>query len=68
MAKLEIDQSDLLKLKDVLESNVQFHKSRDEMNGAVHLAKTVRHSPLTSETIAAYERLVAILHPGIAVS
>lgn len=58
---MEIDKSDLLKILDVLKSNEEFHTSRDRMNGALHLAREVRYSPLTSETIAARERLEKIL-------
>jgi hypothetical protein len=54
---MNIDKSDLLKVLDVLKGNELFHKSRDIMNGALHLAKEVRYSPLTTETINAVERL-----------
>ena len=58
---MEVDKSDLLKILDVLKGNEEFHVARDEMNGAVHLAREVRFSPLTSVTIAARERLEKIL-------
>ena len=58
---MEIDKSDLLKILDVLKVNEEFHRNRDLMNGALHLAKEVRFSPLTSETISAVERLNSIL-------
>ena len=58
---IPVDESDLLKLRDVLAGNVQFHSNRDRMNGAVHLAKEVRYSPLTSETMSAYDRVNALL-------
>jgi hypothetical protein len=58
---MEVDKSDLLKILDVLKNNENFHYNRDKMNGAVHLAREVRFSPLTSETIAARERLEIIM-------
>lgn len=61
MQTIEIDKSDLEKILDVLKSNEDFHVCRDEMNGVLHLAKQVRYSPLTSETIAARERLEKLL-------
>jgi hypothetical protein len=56
-----IDRSDLLKILDALRGNEEFHRKRDEMNGALHLAREVRYSPLTSETMAARERLEKLL-------
>ena len=58
---MEIDESDLLKILDTLRGNELFHTSRDKMNGALHLAKEVRYSPLTTETINARERLEIII-------
>ena len=58
---IEIDKSDLLKILDALKGNEEFHTNRDRMNGVLHLAKEVRYSPLTSETIAARERLEKLL-------
>ena len=58
---MEIDRSDLQKILDVLVRNADFHKGRDQMNAAAHLARETRFSPLTSETFAAVERLDAIL-------
>ncbi len=58
---MEVSQADLEKLLDVLRANELFHRRRDEMNGSVHLAQVVRWSPLTSETMAAVERLARIL-------
>jgi hypothetical protein len=57
----KIDESDLLKILDALKNNEDFHRKRDEMNGAIHLAREVRYSPLTAETIAARERLESLL-------
>jgi len=59
--KIEVDRSDLLKILDVLKNNENFHYNRDKMNGAVHLAREVCYSPLTTETISARERLEIIL-------
>lgn len=61
MAKLWIDESDALKILDALTGNEVFHRRRDEMNSALHLAKETRFSPLTSETISARERMGAII-------
>jgi hypothetical protein len=58
---MEIHESDLLKIMDSLKSNEGFHRHRDLMNGAIHLAREVRFSPITSETIAARERLESLL-------
>lgn len=57
----EIHQSDLEKILDILKANEEFHRSRDKMNSSLHLAKEIRFSPLTSETISARERLENIL-------
>jgi len=56
-----MEKSDILKVLDVLRGNEIFHRHRDEMNSALHLAKETRFSPLTSETISARERLEFIL-------
>jgi hypothetical protein len=61
---VEIDKSDLLKVLDTLKNNEEFHRKRDEMNGAIHLARETRYSPLTTETIAARERLERIINNG----
>lgn len=61
MITVEIDKSDLLKVLDVLKANEVFHRNRDLMNGSIHLAKEVRFSPITSETINAVERLEQLL-------
>jgi len=58
---MEIDRSDLLKVLDVLRANEVFHRNRDKMNSAIHLAKEIRFSPITSETISARERVDNIL-------
>ena len=54
---LIVEEAGLRKVLDVLRENESFHRHRDQMNGAVHLAREVRFSPLTSETIAARERV-----------
>ena len=58
---MEIDKSDLLKVLDILKANEEFHRNRDLMNGSIHLAKEVRFSPITSETISAVERMEQLL-------
>jgi len=58
---MEVDKSDLLKILDVLKTNEEFHRNRDKMNSALHLAKEIRFSPLTSETISARERIEILL-------
>lgn len=56
-----IHESDLRKILDVLKANEDFHRRRDEMNSSLHLAKEIRFSPLTSETISARERLEKLI-------
>ena len=58
---VDIDKSDLLKILDVLKNNEIFHRHRDLMNASIHLAKEIRFSPLTSETIAERERLEKLI-------
>lgn len=55
-----VHKSDLEKVRDTLAMNERHHVARDEMNAASHLGP-VRHSPITSETIAARERIDAFL-------
>ena len=57
----DVNKSDLLKILDVLKSNEEFHRNRDKMNSAIHLAKEIRFSPITSETISAVERIEQLL-------
>jgi len=59
--KFEVEMSDMVKIMDVLQENVEFHVNRDKMNGAVHLAKEVRYSPLTSETMGAFDRVRSLI-------
>jgi len=56
-----IIKSDLLKILDTLKENERFHTSRDTMNSHLHLAKEVRLSPLTTETILARERVEKLI-------
>lgn len=58
---MEVHESDLTKIHDVLAVATRHHIARDEMNAALHLAPTARYSPLTSELASATERLEAIL-------
>lgn len=58
---VDIDKSDLEKILDTLKANEEFHRHRDMMNGAVHLAKETRLSPLTTETISQRERVQFLL-------
>lgn len=58
---MDIDQSDVLKVYDVLDRAVEFHRLRDEMNAQLHLAKQVRYSPLTNELINQRNRLHELL-------
>ncbi len=61
MIKIEVDISDLEKIRDNLENNRDFHVARDTMNSELHLSDKVRYSPLTSETEATYERVENLL-------
>jgi hypothetical protein len=56
-----IQTSDLEKILDTLERNRNFLKRRDEMNAEVHLAREVRYSPLTVETMAQCDRVRTML-------
>jgi len=61
----DVNRSDLLKILDVLKINEEFHRNRDKMNSAIHLAKEIRFSPITSETISAVERIEQLLKDTI---
>lgn len=61
MPKIEVEESDLLKVRDALDGAGRFLVSRDEMNAAVHNSTNVRYSPLTSTVVAERERLDAML-------
>lgn len=58
---MDIHRSDVEKVLDAISHAAQHHVYRDRMNGSLHLAKEVRFSPLTSELIAARERLEKLL-------
>ena len=45
----EDEKRELRKVADAVAQAVTFHAHRDIMNGAGHLANTVRYSPLTTE-------------------
>lgn len=61
MAKIEVETSDLEKIADALGAAHRFFLNRDTMNAAVHLAESVRYSPLTSTVEAEVERVAALL-------
>jgi hypothetical protein len=58
---MNIHRSDAEKVLDALAHATEHHVYCDRMNGSLHLAKEVRFSPLTSELIAARERLEKLL-------
>ena len=58
---IEVQRGDLEKLLDVLTVAVDHHQARDLMNAKLHLAQTVRVSPLTSELMAERDRVAALL-------
>lgn len=58
---MDIHRSDVEKVLDAVMHAAEHHVYRDRMNGCLHLAKEVRFSPLTSELIAARERLEKLL-------
>ena len=58
---MNIHRSDVEKVLDAVMHAAEHHVYRDRMNGSLHLAKEVRFSPLTSELIAARERLEKLL-------
>lgn len=59
--QIPVDSSDLEKILDVLTTACDHHVHRDEMNGALHLAKQVRYSPLTSELLSTKDRVAQLL-------
>jgi hemerythrin-like domain-containing protein len=58
---MNIHRSDMEKVLDTVTHAAEHHVYRDRMNGSLHLAREVRFSPLTSELIAARERLEKLL-------
>lgn len=59
---INVDTSDLWKVRDALAAAEKHHVARDESNAALHLAPEARLSPLTSTLVAERERLDAILN------
>jgi hypothetical protein len=59
--KIEVDVSDLKKLEQALHEAYMHHLHRDEMNGRIHLAKSVIQSPLTTLLQRAWERCDVII-------
>ena len=51
---------ELEKVADALAAAHRFFLNRDTMNAAVHLAGSVRYSPLTSEVEAALEAVTRL--------
>lgn len=60
MKELRIWDSEWHKIIDATRAAMRYHERRDEMNSEVHLARTVRYSPLTVELQAAIERADAL--------
>lgn len=59
---MEVHESDLMKIRDTLESARRFHVHRDKMNAAAHLAgENVRLSPLASSLESSVERVDQLL-------
>ena len=54
---MEVHESDLQKVRDVVQAACEYHANRDRMNAAVHMAATPRYSPLTTELASARDRL-----------
>lgn len=61
MITIQIDPTDFLKIHDALGQAGIFFRRRDEMNAQIHMAKSIRYSPITSTVEAAYDRCVQIL-------
>jgi hypothetical protein len=61
MDTIEVHQSDLEKIYDVLRVAAEHHELRDQMNAKLHLARTARLSPLTSELIAQADRVQTLI-------
>lgn len=58
---MEVHRSDMQKIGDALTSAYQHLHLRDASNANLHLAPTVRPSPLTSTVAAALERVQQLL-------
>ena len=59
--EIQVDKSDLRKIRDVMVQAHAFMLRRDQMNAYVHMARECRQSPLTSQMGAEVERLDAML-------
>ena len=59
--KIEVDPSDLLKIRDALKAAHEHQFWRDQSNASLHLARETRLSPLTSTLEAQLSRVEAIL-------
>jgi hypothetical protein len=59
-SRIEIDLSDLHRIKEALEQSLAFFNARDEMNAVVHL-DAVRYSPLTRKVAAELKQVNLIL-------
>jgi hypothetical protein len=60
--KIEMDESDFIKLMDALKLAYDVEMSRDILNAKIHMSKNVRLSPITSILEAEVERSVGILN------
>jgi hypothetical protein len=58
---MNVERSDMEKICDALGAAEQFFTLRDRSNASIHLAKSVRFSPITTTVQAARERLEDIL-------
>ena len=58
---MNVDRSDLEKIRDALHAAERHHVARDEMNAASHLAPAARYAPLTSTLVAERERADRLL-------
>ncbi len=58
---MQVAVSDLEKIWDALDAAHTFLARRDEMNASVHMAKTVRYSPLTTTVESTKERVDQLL-------
>ena len=59
---IAVDSSDLLKIRDTLVQAGLYFRRKDQMNAAAHGATEVRFSPVTSNVLAANERITTILN------
>ena len=59
--KIQIESSDLLKIREALQRSYAFFQFRDKMNAEIHLAQDVHYSPITSLVGTEWQRCVKIL-------